>query len=57
MSLFIYNNINNFIELNRIILEKGINLSVNNYENIKKIFKSYQKELNKIKSRENKKHI
>ena len=50
MSLLIYDNVNNFIELNHIIPEKNISLSINNYKDIEKILKFYQKELNKIKS-------
>ena len=39
--LLVYDNINNFIKLNRIILEKDINLNTNNYKNIEFFFKSY----------------
>ena len=41
MSFFIHDNVNNFIELNRIILEKDINLNINNYKNIERVFKFY----------------
>ena len=57
MSFLVYNNVNNLIKLNPIIPEKNINLSVNNYKDIKKVLKFHQKELNEIKSRKNKKYI
>ena len=41
MNLFIHDNVNNFIKLRRIILEKDINLNVNNYKDIERIFKFY----------------
>ena len=41
MSFFVDGNVNDLIELNRIIFEKGINININNYKNIERIFKSH----------------
>ena len=48
-TLFVYNIINNQIEINYIRFIKYINLNINRHKDIINFIESYQKELNKIK--------
>ena len=41
MNFLVYDNVNDFIKLNRIILEKDISLNINNYKNIEKVLEFY----------------
>ena len=50
-TLFVYNVVNNQIEINYIRFIKYMNLSVNRYKNIVNFIKFYQKELNEIRFR------
>ena len=52
MTLFIYNIINNQIEINCIRLIKYMNLNINRYKDIVNFIESYQKELNEIRFRQ-----